>query len=132
MSDVIYESLELLAERAGDITDQVYERYFTVDADSRELMAYVDPGQRGKMMDEILRLILVDDYSEEEGYLNWEVDNHEIAYSVKPEMYAPLFDALIDTVKSALGDDWSGQMEQAWQQRTEALKSEIVRRFGNS
>jgi hemoglobin-like flavoprotein len=131
MTDPIYQSLELVAERSGDITEQVYQKYFASSPESGELMEYVDPGPRGKMIDEILRLVMVEDYHEEEGYLNWEVDNHEIAYSVKPEMYDPLFGALIDTVREAVGADWTDDMEEAWRTRTSSLRQEIIRRFGN-
>ena len=129
MSDPVYQSLELLAEKDIDVTEQVYRKYFEVSPASGALMEYVDPGPRGKMMDEIFRLLMVEDYSEEEGYLNWEVDNHEIAYSVRPEMYEPLFGALIEAVKESLGADWSAEMERAWLDRTSTLRQEVLRRF---
>lgn len=128
--DFVINSLELLVERVGDITPLVYENYFSRSPDSESLMSHLDDGTRGKMMDEIFRLIMVEDYVMESDYLNWEVSNHEHAYSVEPGMYDGLFEAIIDVVSQALGSDFTPEVEAAWRLRTGALKREIVSRFG--
>ena len=127
--DTIHHSFELIADRVGDITPQVYEKYFSTCPDSEALLLHLDDVTRGKMMDEIYRLMMVDDYKQESDYLNWEVVNHEAAYSVEPHMYEGLFDALINVVSEALGSDFTPQVAEAWQQRTAALQKEILSRF---
>ena len=130
--DLIVRSFELAVENAGDITPAVYEKYFARCPDSEALMTHIDELVRGKMMEEVYRLIMVEDYGEEEGYLNWEVDNHEMAYSVEPHMYESLFSALIDTVRESLGDEWNAEFEAAWQKRSESLCKEILGRFSEA
>jgi hypothetical protein len=43
-------------------------------------------------------------------------------------MYAPLLEALRDTVRDALGEDWSTAMASAWERRVQTLLDEIHRR----
>ncbi|MBT4162359.1 MAG: globin [Gammaproteobacteria bacterium] len=130
--DLIIRSLELAVANAGDITPAVYKKYFARCQDSKALMIHVDELVRGKMMDEVYRLVMVEDYGEEDGYLNWEVDNHEMAYSVKPHMYESLFSALIETICESLGDEWNADYAAAWKQRSDRLRHEIVRRFSEA
>ena len=130
--DLIYKSFELAAEKGEDISDSVYEKYYRICPDSKDLMAYVDERVKAKMMEEVYRLVMVEDFAEETGYLNWEVDNHEMAYSVLPHMYDGLFAALIVTVSETLGDDWSEEYASAWQSRTDQLNQEILARFSKA
>ena len=125
MVDAVNESLELAAEIAGDITPAIYERYFANCPGSEALMSHIDELVQAKMMAEVYRLIMLPSYEDETGYLNFEVDNHSLAYSVEPHMYGNLLEALKDTVEETLGDQWQPQHEQAWQDRLEALLKEI-------
>lgn len=130
--DLVYQSLEMIAEKGVDITQAVYENYFSSSPESEQLMSHMDPLAMGKMMEEILRLIMIEDFTEEDGYLNWEVENHEMAYNVEPDMYDPLFTALIETVKGTMGESWNADYEAAWITRTNTLKQEIVGRFSTA
>lgn len=130
--DLILQSLEIAAERNGDITEQIYSSYYEKSPESRELMQYVDENVKGKMMDEIYRLLMVEDYGEEAAYLNWEVDNHEMAYSVLPHMYEGLFEALFETIESSLGADWNNAYAAAWQARLGLLREEVLGRFSKA
>ncbi len=129
VQDLIYQSLEQVAEKSGDITPEIYRRYFESCPDSEALMSHLDEIPRGKMMDEVYRLLLEPEYRLEDDYLNWEVKNHALAYSVESYMYRNLFDAVIDTMKESLGADWSEEIEQAWRERTSLLENEITSRF---
>lgn len=130
-ADLIYQSLEQAAETAGDITPECYEKFFSRSADSEALMMHMDDIQRHKMMEEVYRLIMVDDLASEAEYLNWEVNNHEIAYSVLPDMYDHLLLALKDTVAEVLDDAWNDDFEQAWRQQIDDLLGEIRPRFAS-
>lgn len=88
-------------------------------------MSHIDDLVQAKMMAEVYRLVMLPSYEDEAGYLNFEVDNHALAYSVEPHMYGNLLYALMDTVAEALGGRWTPDHKQAWDDRLEALLGEI-------
>lgn len=128
MHDPIHQSLELAAEAAGDISPAVYRKYFDRCAGSAELMSHIDDIVRGRMLDEVVRLILLPRYEEEQQYLDFEVRNHRTAYSVEPHMYANLLTALRDTVRESLNGKWTAAFDAAWDDRVTALLTEIEKR----
>ena len=129
MSDLVSESLELAAELAGDITPAVYARYFERCPGSEALMSHIDELVQGKMMVEVYRLVMLENYSDEQAYLTFEVNNHALAYSVEPHMYGNLLTSLMDTVAESLGDQWTQSMLEAWEDRLEMLSGEIESRL---
>ncbi|HIG40849.1 MAG: globin [bacterium] len=128
MPDLVLVSLELAADKAGDITPEIYRRYFASCPGSQDLMSHIDDLVRGKMMEEVFRLIMVQNYDEESHYLNFEVKNHKYAYSVQPHMYTNLLNAVHVTVKESVAEAWSPGMEDAWQTRIGRLISELEQR----
>jgi hemoglobin-like flavoprotein len=123
--DLILDSLELTAEKVGDITLPVCDRFFSKCPESQELMQYIDPGVQGRMIQEVMRLIMVDDSHSEGSYLEFEVKTH-IAYGVHSEMYANLLLAVQETVEAALGDLWNEDFRTAWKNRLRSLTDEIA------
>ncbi|MFN3239858.1 MAG: globin [Pseudomonadales bacterium] len=133
MVDLVADSLEQTAELAGDISPAIYERYFARCPGSEALMSHIDELVRAKMMAEVYRLVMLPDFEEEAGYLNFEMDNHALAYSVEPHMYGNLLYALMDTVAETMGDAWNDDYKTAWEDRLELLLKEInVRVTGSS
>lgn len=128
MTDLVTESLELTAEVSGDITSKVYARYFESCPGSEALMSHIDELVQAKMLTEVYRLVMLQDYNDEAGYLNFEVDNHALAYSVEPHMYGNLLYALMDTVQETLGYQWQNSYDDAWKDRIETLLTEIESR----
>ena len=126
--DPVLVSLELAADKAGDITPEIYRRYFASCPGSQDLMSHIDDLVRGKMMEEVFRLIMVEDYVDESHYLNFEVKNHKYAYSVQPHMYTNLLNAVQVTVKESVAEEWNPGMEDAWQARIGSLISELEQR----
>ena len=118
--DLVIESLELAAESAGDIAGSVYERYYGACPAAGELMSHVDQHMQGRMMDEVLRLLMVDDVEGEQAYLNFEVDNHS-GYRVESDMYPDLLDAVQSVVRDAVGERWTDAFEHAWAERITSL-----------
>jgi len=57
------------------------------------------------------------------------MDNHALAYSVEPQMYSNLLNALMDTVAELLGDQWDHKMAGAWEDRLDSLSKEIEARL---
>jgi len=91
-------------------------------------MAHLEQLVKSKMLEEVFRLLMEPDYSDEQQYLNFEIDNHRRAYSVEPHMYENLLTAVRDTVRDALGKDWNAAMNAAWNERIDDLLTEIRRR----
>jgi len=127
--DPVCTSLELAAEIAGDISPAIYKNYFARCPGSEALMQHIDELVRGKMLEEVFRLLMLRDYADETGYLNFEMKNHKFAYSVEAQMYANLLTAVLETVRSSVGDAWTKRFEEAWQQRLASLQAEIDSRL---
>ena len=121
-------SLELAGEAAGDIVPEVFSRYYAACPEAADLMSHMDQHMQGRMLEEVLRLIMTEDYSEDDVYLNYEVTNHRLSYGVQNRMYPALLAALRDTVRAALGQGWTAAFAAAWDQRIQALLAEIERR----
>ena len=123
--DLVERTLERAADKAGDITADVYARWYSRCPEAQQVMAHVDEHMQGRMMAEILRLVLTSEPSAERGYLKFETSSHA-AYGVTPAMYGPLLGALRDAVRAALDDQWTPADEAAWTQRVDGLLKEIA------
>jgi len=121
----VSDSLERCAEAAGDITEEVYQRFFKVCGNAVDLMGHSDQYMKGRMLAQVVELLLTDEHMGEEGYLRWEVDNHVLAYGVDVGMYNAFLDALRDTVRDAVGDAWGPAHAKAWAGRVDSLLEEI-------
>ncbi|MCB1647102.1 MAG: globin [Pseudomonadales bacterium] len=128
-TELIMASLESAAEAQGDISPAIYENYFQRCPGSEALMSHIDHIVRGRMLEEVFRLLMADSLEAEAGYLNFEVNNHKLAYNVEPHMYGNLLQAVRDTVQTAAGNDWQEAWAQAWDQRIEELSGEISKRL---
>lgn len=126
--DLVLKSFELAAETGTDITPLIYDKYFKSSPESVDLMSHIDELVRGKMMEEVFRLLMVENYQPEAKYLNFETKNHESAYNVEPDMYIKLLDAVRVAVKDTLRSEWSIEYEEAWQGRIGDLTNELLNR----
>ena len=126
--DLVLKSFELAAETGTDITPLIYDKYFKSSPESVDLMSHIDELVRGKMMEEVFRLLMVENYQPEAKYLNFEIKNHESAYNVEPDMYIKLLDAVRVAVKETLRSEWSIKYEEAWQGRISDLTNELLSR----
>jgi hypothetical protein len=126
--DLVYHTFELAAERIGDIVEPVYARYFEKDPDAATLMSHMDHLTLGRMLNEVVRLLMSTDYAVDASYLDFEVKNHECAYRVQPRMYGELLVAVRDTVAAALGSDFDTACAAAWDRRLADLLREIGER----
>lgn len=112
---LIQRSLELCANLAGDINETVYQRFYQRSPDAEPLMAHTDQYMRGRMLDGVFKLLMEGIASDEGDYLHWEVENHINAYGVGTAMYRPLLQAVMDTVREALADQWNAEFQSAWE-----------------
>ena len=128
MTDPILTSFELAAEKVEDITDDIYKKYFANCPESEDLLKNVDQGVKGKMVQEVIRLIMVEDYSEENEYLNFEVKFHQSSYAVELHMYSNLLAAVHTVIKDLIGTEWTTEFEHAWTNRLGNLSKELEKR----
>jgi hypothetical protein len=88
-------------------------------------MIQIDHLVRGKMMEEIMRLLMSEDFAGEDEYLTFEMKTHEEAYSVIKSMYGSLLHSVWEILKEGLGDEWTDAFEAAWDNRIQALELAI-------
>ena len=111
------DSLTLLSERAGDVTDEVYARLFAVHPELEALFSMdTDGGVRGSMLAQAFDCLM--DLAEGPGVLaetviRSERVNHD-TYDVPAGMFGVFFDIIRDVTKQAAGADWTPAMESAW------------------
>lgn len=123
-SDRIVESLEIVAESAGDITPEVFRNYHRLCPASAQLMDHMDDYMRGRMMDQVLLLLMEEGAEELNSYLEFETRSHE-SYGVEPYMYENLFSAVVATVREAAGSAWTDAHQSAWDNRVALLLASI-------
>ncbi len=122
--DPVVASLEDLAERCGDVTGLIQERFAAHAPDSAALMNHMDDYMVGRMMQDVLLLLMTAPDDVDRHYLSFEVASHR-AYGVTAEMFPPLFRAVREIVQERLGDRWNPALEEAWNTRIAALTALI-------
>jgi hemoglobin-like flavoprotein len=122
MNELIAESLALLSESDADIYSRVYEHFFRMNPGAEDLMTHMDELTLGRMLDEVTRLLMVDDLGAESTYVAFEYNNHKTAYSVQSSMYRQLFDAFAIAVKEIVGGAWRPEFDEAWVSRAKELE----------
>ncbi|TVS16920.1 MAG: globin [Gammaproteobacteria bacterium] len=122
--DPVLESFELAAESGEDITTEAYERFYARCPPAREVMSHVDPHMQGRMLEEVLELLMTPTEAVQPGQIAFEVGNHR-AYGTLPEHYRPLLEAVRDTVRAELGRRFDDRIEQAWDARITTLLEAI-------
>ena len=123
---LISDSLELYAERHGDMAPRVYERFFELNPEAGALMEYSDEHMRGRMFASLLELFLSDEHLGLSGYLNWELENHIKAYSATTAMYESLFQSMQDVLDKDLGAEWRSEWQQAWANWVERVMEQVT------
>lgn len=112
----ITQSLEIAAERRGDLTSIIYARLFTRFPQMEPLFIRDSDGSvRGEMLARTFEAIL--DFIGARAYaghlIQREVVTHE-GYGVPPEVFGRFFEAVADTLRAVIGADWTPAMESAW------------------
>jgi hypothetical protein len=122
---LISDSLELYAERHGDMAPRVYERFFELNREAAALMEYSDEHMRGRMFASMVELFLSDEHLGPGGYLDWELENHIKAYSATTAMYESLFQSMRDVLDKDLGKDWRPEWQHAWSSRIARILQQV-------
>ncbi len=122
--NAILQSFELAGELAGDISPRVYEAYFARCPESRDVMQLVDQYMRGRMLESVMLMLMDDSAEGQRDYIRFEARNH-VSYGALPHMYENLLAAVRDTIRDALGAQWTQSMEAAWLTRLDDVLREI-------
>ena len=114
----IEQSFELLALRCADLTPLVYQRLFNEHPETRAM--FRSQGSElvmGSMLALTIEAIL-DFAGPRNGHFRMiacEVVSHD-AYGTPRELFIAFFAVIRDTLRDLLGDEWSAEMAQAWDQ----------------
>jgi hemoglobin-like flavoprotein len=112
----IERSLDIAAERAGDLTPRVYEILFDRQPEMKALF-WRDTGGaiKGEMLMRVFEAIF--DFIGERQYadhlIQCEVVTHA-GYDVPPGVFATFFGLVCEVVREACADQWTTGMDAAW------------------
>jgi len=122
-------SLERAAERAGDLTGDIYKRLFSDFPETEPLFVMDKNGAvRGNMLSHAFNSIL--DFIGERRYAHnfiaSEIVTH-VAYEVPPDAFASFFTVMRDEIRAACGPHWTPEMDEAWQRLLGELERYVSR-----
>jgi hemoglobin-like flavoprotein len=120
-------SLEIAAERAGDIAPMVYERLFTEHPEMEALFVRDTNGAvRGEMLARLINAIF--DYLGSNHYatnfIGTEIVTHE-GYGVPRDVFPKFIEAVSATVQASCGSAWTNDMDAGWRDLLRGLTAPI-------
>jgi len=115
-AEAIEASLEIAAERGGDLTPIVYERLFERQPEMKALF-WRDTSHaiKGEMLMRVFEAIL--DFIGARKYADHLIQTEVIThagYDVPPVVFAIFFGLVAEVVQEVCGPDWSPAMASAW------------------
>ena len=116
VQDVIEQSLECVAERAGDPTPAVYARLFQRYPDLEPLFARdKDNAVKGEMLAKMFEvaLDLAGPNAYAANFIRCEAVNHD-GVGVPREVFPHFFDIAVDTFRELAGEGWRPEYDTAW------------------
>lgn len=117
MSDLVAQSLEAVAEKVGDPGPRIYARLFAAFPDMEPLFWRDASGSiRGEMLAVAFQCLLDLDGAYAENFIRAERLNHD-GFGVDPVAFQSFFPIVMETCREILADDWTGEMQTAWDQR---------------
>ena len=116
----LLDSLETAATVAPNIYELAFNRYFELCPESAELLQHTDELMRGRMMEQVMSLLMDEDVENLDVYFKFEVSNHE-GYGALLPMYAHLFQACKEVARSNNEQTWTEQAELVWDKQISVL-----------
>jgi nitric oxide dioxygenase len=114
-AQILRETLELTLAADDSFPKRFYDRLFSRHPEVIPMFHRNSPGAQRKMFAQKLTMIV--DHVEDPDWLARELrtvaESHQ-RYGVRPEMYAWIGEALIETLRDACDSDWSEAAERAW------------------
>ena len=129
-ADAIEASLELAAERGGDLAPAVYARLFERQLEMKALFWRDGNGAiKGEMLAKVFEAIL--DFIGPRTYahhlIETEVVTHE-GYDVPRNVFATFFGIVAEVVRETCGADWTPAMDGAWDRTLADLHHYVTQR----
>jgi hemoglobin-like flavoprotein len=123
-------SLELAAERGGDLAARVYARLFAREPAMQALFWRDGNGAiKGEMLAKVFEAIL--DFIGARAYahhlIETEVITHE-GYDVPRGVFATFFGIVAEVVRETCAADWTGAMDRAWTRMLADLDHYVAQR----
>ena len=122
-ANLIHRSFELAAERCEDLTPLVYRRLFREHPEAESMFRSEGSAPvKGSMLALTIDTIL-DFAGDRTGHfrmISCEVQSHE-AYGTPPELFGTFFGVIAETLRELIGDDWSPEIDEAWQRLLKEL-----------
>ncbi len=122
--DIITHSLELAAERAGDLTPLVYARLFAERPELAQSFGHNAKTVHGEMLARAIETIL--DFIGDSAYAANLVAAESAAhatYDVSPDTFVIFFRVIAETLRDVLGADWTAEMDAAWRELVSAMSA---------
>ncbi|MFT4095845.1 MAG: globin [Rhodoblastus sp.] len=123
-ADIIAHSLDLAAERAGDLTPLVYARLFTERPELAQSFGHNAKTVHGEMLARALETIL--DFIGDSAYAANLVAAESAAhatYSVPPDTFVTFFRVIGETIRDVLDADWTNETDAAWRDLVAAMSA---------
>ena len=113
----IQQSFELAADRCSDLTPLVYQRLFRAHPEAQAMFRTEGSELvKGAMLAMAIEAII--DYAGERQdqfrMITCEVSSHD-AYGTPRELFFAFFGIIADSLRELLGEDWSPQINAAWE-----------------
>jgi hemoglobin-like flavoprotein len=129
-AQAIEASLELAAERGGDLAPRVYERLFAREPAMQALFWRDGNGAiKGEMLAKVFEAIF--DFIGPRAYahhlIETEVVTHE-GYEVPRAVFATFFGIVAEVVRETCGDDWTPAMDAGWKRTLADLDHYVAQR----
>ncbi len=129
--DLMDASLDGVAEKGFDITEDVYAAFFEKRPDARQYFKFedIDPQGQGRMLTELLELL----QDQARGRLHVRSSVRTIAadhlsYGVAAlDLYTDFIEALRTTLRDSAGEAWTPETDAAWRRQAERLVKTIGR-----
>jgi hemoglobin-like flavoprotein len=124
----IERSLELAAERCGDLTPLVYRRLFDEHPEAQTMFrSEGSDSVKGSMLALTIEAIL-DFAGDRRGHfrlIECEVCSHD-AYGTPRDLFVEFFAVIAATLRDLLGSDWSPEMDMAWRRLLAEIEAVVA------
>jgi len=126
---LVQRSWRLISNHADEIGASFYENLFERRPDFKNLFS-TDKGVQGNKLMNAIALAVTKLHTREPDDAIKAVGKRHIAYRVKPEYYADFGAVLLETMGQHLGDDWTPELQTAWEKAFKNLSNLMIKAEG--
>lgn len=126
LSRLLKESWVLVEDHANELAQHLYARIFLADPATRELFPVAMQTQNTHLLEAIVRAIqTIEDPFAFDDFLRTLGRDHR-KFHVTPEHYALLGTALLESLRTFAGDQWTIEYDQAWRDAYDAMATKML------